>query len=351
MTFEQILSDLKNKVYHPIYFLMGEEPYFIDVITDYIAGNVLDESEKEFNQTILYGRDTDVLTIISQAKRFPMMASHQVVIIKEAQSIRNIEDLLPYIENPLKSTLLVICYKYKTLDKRKKFTKEVGKNSILFEAKKLYENQIQKWINVYLKEKGYQINPKASLLLTEFLGTELSKIANELEKLMLNIPPPPRAEAALAGEGPESNGSDLLTITAEHIEENIGISKDFNNFELHNALGTCNILKANQIINYFAANPKNNPLIVTISLLYSFFSKTLSYHHIKDKSKNNVASLLKISPYFVRDYDMAAKQYDVSKLTSIISLLRECDTKSKGLDNATTTDGELLKELVYKIMH
>ena len=232
MTFEQILSDLKNKVYHPVYFLMGEEPYFIDVITDYIARNVLDESEKGFNQTILYGRDTDVLTIISQAKRFPMMASHQVVIIKEAQSIRNIEDLLPYIENPLKSTLLVICYKYKTLDKRKKFTKEVGKNSILFEAKRLYENQIQNWINVYLKEKGYQINPKASLLLTEFLGTDLSKIANELEILMLNIPL-------------KSNGSDLLTITTEHIEENIGISKDFNNFELHNALGTCNILKAN----------------------------------------------------------------------------------------------------------
>lgn len=345
MTFEQILSDLKNKVYHPVYFLMGEEPYFIDVITDYIAGNVLDESEKGFNQTILYGRDTDVLTIIGQAKRFPMMANHQVVIIKEAQSIRNIEDLLPYIENPLKSTLLVICYKYKTLDKRKKFTKEVGKNSILFEAKKLYENQIQSWINVYLKEKGYQINPKASLLLTEFLGTDLSKIANELEKLMLNIPTESNGSALLDSE------QGLLTITADHIEENIGISKDFNNFELHNALGTCNILKANQIINYFAANPKNNPLVVTISLLYSFFSKTLSYHHIKDKSKNNVASLLKINPFFVKDYDMAAKQYDVSKLTSIISLLRECDTKSKGLDNATTTDGELLKELVYKILH
>ena len=338
MTFEQILSDLKNKVYHPVYFLMGEEPYFIDVVTDYIAENILDESEKGFNQTILYGRDTDALTIISQAKRFPMMANHQVVIIKEAQSIRNIEDLLPYIKNPLKSTLLVICYKYKTLDKRKKFTKEVGENAILFESKKLYENQIQSWINIYLKEKGYQINPKASLLLTEFLGTDLSKIANELEKLMLNIPA-------------ESNGSALLTITAEHIEENIGISKDFNNFELHNALGTRNILKANQIINYFAANPKNNPLVVTISLLYSFFSKTFAYHHIKDKSKNNVASMLKINPFFVKDYDIAAKNYNINKLTSVISHLREYDTKSKGLDNATTTDGELLKELVYKIMH
>lgn len=332
MTYEQILSDLKNKVYHPVYFLMGEEPYFIDVITDYIEENVLEKGEKEFNQTILYGIETDLLTIISQAKRFPMMANHQVVIVKEAQSIKNIEALSPYIEKPLKSTILVICYKYKTIDKRKKFAKEIQKNTILFESKKLYDNKIQHWTNSYLKEKGYRASPKALLLLTEFLGADLSKIVNELDKLMLNIP----------------RGSE---ITVEHIEENIGISKDFNNFELNSAIGTRNILKANNIINYFATNPKNNPLPVTISMLYSFFSKTLYYHHIKDKSKNNAASMLKVNPFFVKDYDIAAKNYPVSKLAYVISQLRECDMKSKGLDNDTTTHGELLKELVYKIMH
>ncbi|MFH1320437.1 MAG: DNA polymerase III subunit delta [Bacteroidota bacterium] len=332
MTFKQILSDLGNKVYYPVYFLMGEEPYFIDVITNYIAEKVLAENEKAFNQTIIYGRETDVLSIVSQAKRFPMMSNHQVVIIREAQTVRNIEDLLSYVENPLKSTLLVICYKYKTLDKRKKIAKKLIENGVLFESKKLWDNQVQEWISAFLKEKKYQINPKASLLLTEFLGTDLGKIVNELDKLMLNIPP-------------------QTEITTVHIEENIGVSKDFNNFELHKAIGSRDIYKANQIVNHFAANIRNNPLTLTLASLCSFFSKTLSYHYIKDRSRNNVASVLNINPFFVRDYEISAKNYNIGRLVNIISHLREYDAKSKGLGNSTTTDGELLRELMYKILH
>lgn len=311
---------------------MGEEPYFIDEISNFISDNVLDETEKEFNQTILYGRETDVLTIISEAKRFPMMANHQVVIIKEAQDLRNIDEMEPYLKNPLSSTILVICYKYKTLDKRKKFTKLVAEKAVLFESKGMYENKVQGWVTRYLKEAGYQINPKALMMITEYLGTALGKIANELDKLMVNVP-----------AGTEING--------EHIEANIGISKDFNRFELQKAMGLKNILKANQILNHLAVTPKNNPLVVTISSLFIYFSKVLSYHYIRDRSKNNVASVLRVSPYFVDDYENAARNYSVKKLEAVISHIRESDLQSKGIGNTTTSDGEILKELVFRIMH
>jgi len=332
MTFDQIISDIKNKVFHPFYFLMGEEPYFIDEITNCIVDNVLDETEKEFNQTILYGRDTDVDTIISEAKRFPMMASHQLVIIKEAQTLKNIENLASYIEHPLVSTILVICYKYKTVDGRKKFAKTLQKHGVLFESKKMYENNVQGWIGKYLKERNYQVNPKGSILLTENLGTDLGKIANELEKLMVNLP-----------EGTEINAS--------HIETNIGISKDYNRFELQNALGSKNVLKANKIVNHFSIDQKNHPNIFTLSSLFIYFSKVLSYHFIVDKTRNNVAALLQVHPYFVGDYETAARNYNVPKLRRVISDLREADMRSKGVGNSTTSEGELLKELVYKIMH
>lgn len=342
MDSNQLLSDLKKKVYHPVYFLAGEEPYFIDLISNYIEKNVLDSNEKEFNQTVLYGRDTDVLTILGAAKRFPMMSNYQVVIVKEAQNIKDLvgrekddkskAPFLTYLENPQKSTILVICYKYKTIDKRTSLAKAITKNAILFESKKLYDNQVPDWINGYLKNKEYTVGPRESMLLTEYLGTDLSKISNELDKLMISIPP--KSE-----------------ITVEHIQNNIGISKDYNVFELHNALGKKDILKANQIIHYFAANPKDHPLVVTISSLYGFFSKLLRYNLLTDKSRNNAAAALGVHPFFVGDYEKAGRNFNLQKLKAIFSYLREYDLKSKGMDNVTTSEGELLKELVFKVLH
>lgn len=333
MTFEQIITDLKKKNYQPIYFLMGDESYFIDKITDHIIENALSDSEKDFNQTILYGKDVDIPTIITTARRYPMMAPRQVVVVKEAQNIRNIEQLLPYVKTPMNSTILVINYKYKSLDKRKSFTKEVANKGVLFESKKIYDNQIPDWIRHNLNSRGFSIEPKAAVLLSEFLGNNLSKITNELEKLTITL----------------AKGK---TIGATHIEQNIGISKDFNNFEFHNALGKKDVFKANQIINYFASNPKNNPFPVTVAMLYSYFSKLLAYHFVKNKTNEKaVASSLHINPYFVKDYKNAARNYNPKKLVAIISLLREYDLKSKGVGNASTSQGDLLKELVFKILH
>ncbi len=334
MTYDQIIKDLKNKIYKPIYFLMGEETYYIDKITDYITANVLTDSEKDFNQSTLYGKETDVNTIISASRRFPMMANQQVIVVKEAQNIKNIEDLLIYVEKPLNSTILVINYKYKKLDKRKKIYKAIDKAGVLFEAKKKYDNEIPQWISSYLSSKKYKIEPSASMLLSEYLGVNLSKIANELDKLMITLP----------------DGVD--TINSDHIEKNIGISKDYNNFELHKALGEKNVLKSNRIINYFANNQKDNNITVTITSLYFYFSKVLAYYFIKNKSDNReVASVLQVNPYFVNDYKNAAKKYTPAQVVNIISLLREYDLKSKGVDSAGTPAGELLKELVFKILH
>ena len=312
---------------------MGEESYYIDKISDYIENNVLTEEEKGFNQMILYGRDVSIEDIVSNAKRFPMMAERQVVIVKEAQDLsRTIENLVAYVENPQPSTVLVFCYKYKTLDKRKKLTKTIAKHGVLYESKKLYENQVGDWIRRVLAGKSYNIEPKATSMLIEFLGTDLSKINNELEKLILILPK-------------ES------LITAIHIEENIGISKDFNNFELRKAVGAKHVVKANQIIQYFAQNPRNNPLVMTISLLNSFFTQLLIYHSLKNKSKSNVAKALRVSPYFVGDYDTAARNYPMRKVSQIISLLRIADLKSKGVGATNLSQGDILKELLFNIMH
>jgi DNA polymerase-3 subunit delta len=331
MTFEEILKELKNKIYKPVYFLYGEEPYFIDIISNYISKNVLTEAEKSFNQTILYGKDVKVEDIDNAARRFPMMANHQVIIVKEAQNVKNIEKLVYYTENPLNSTILVINYKYSKPEKRSKLYKALEKNSVLFESKKIYENQIPAWINKYLSDKNFTIEPVASNLLAEFLGTDLAKIANELEKLQITLP-----------QGTKIN--------AEHIEKNIGISKDYNNFELQNAIKDKDILKANRIINHFAANPKDNPMVLTITALFFFFSKVLAFHYLADKSKNNVASVLKVNPYFVKDYEVTARNYSRNKIADIISILSEYDMKSKGL-GSNSSHGDLLKELIFKIMH
>jgi len=332
MTFEDILQNLKNKIYHPIYFLMGEEPYFIDKITDYIAQNILTDAEKGFNQTILYGKDTDADTIITYARRFPMMANHQVIIVKEAQNIRKIEDLEPYVKNPLKSTILVIDYKYKSIDKRKTFAKLLDKNGILFEANRIYDNQLPAWINSYLAAHKYSIHPQASAMMAEYLGADLSKVANELDKLIISLP-----------QGTQ--------ITADHIERNIGISKDYNIFELQNALGAKDILKANRIINYFGSNPGPNPLTRVISSLYFYFEKLLIYQFMTDKSKNVVASKLGVNPYFVQSYVSAARNYSIKKLVEIIAILREYDMKAKGMGNVSSAPDDLQREMIYKILH
>ena len=333
MKYEDIVSDLKKNIYSPIYFLMGDEPYYIDRITDYIQKNVLTESEKSFNLTVLYGKDTDIGTVINTAKRYPMMASHQVVIVREAQHLRKIEDLVYYAEKPLNSTILVINFKYQKLHKQKKVYKALEKNGVIFHSQKLYDDKIPGWINAYLKAKKYNIEPAAAMLLTEFLGNDLSKISNELQKLIITLP------------------DDENKITPTHIEKNIGISKDYNNFELQNALTKRNVLKANKIINYFGQNPGQNPITLTITSLYFFFSKVLMYHFLQDKSQRNVAATLKINPFFVKDYQMAARNYNTKKVVDIIAILREYDLKSKGVRNLSTPTSDLLKELVYKIMH
>lgn len=329
---KQIVGDIKEGNLKPIYFLMGEEPYYIDKISDYIEHNVLDESEKGFNQVIMYGRDVSVDEIVSSAKRFPMMAEHQVIIVKEAQDLsRTIDKLEAYADNPQPSTILVLNYKYKKLDKRKKVYKTIAKNGLIYESKKLYENQVGDWIRRVLNGKKYNIEPKASQMLVEFLGTDLSKISNELDKLTSVLPKE-------------------TIITPHHIEENIGISKDFNNFELRKAVGVKDVVKANRIINYFSQNPKNNPLVMTISLLNSFFTQLLLYHGLQDKSKASVAKALGVNPYFVDDYVQAARNYPMRKVSQVIGLLRDADVKSKGV-GANQSQEDILKELTFKILH
>ena len=329
----KIVNDINNGNIKPIYFLMGEEPYYIDKLSDYIEQNVLAEEEKGFNQTVLYGRDVTIEDIVATAKRYPMMAERQVVIVKEAQDLtRTIDKLESYVENPMLSTVLVFCYKYKTLDKRKKMTKLIDKGGVVYESKKLYDNQVGDWIKRVLSGKNYSIEPKANAMLVEFLGTDLSKINNELEKLQIIL----------------TKGS---TITPKHIEENIGFSKDFNNFELLNALGSRNQLKAFQIVQYFSDNQKANPLVVTTSTVFGFFIKILKYHGLKDRNPKNVASVLGVSPYFLKDYDLALKNYPMKKVSHIVTALRDIDVKSKGVGANALSQSDLFREMLYKIFN
>ena len=310
---------------------MGEEAYYIDKISNYIENSILDEAEKGFNQMVLYGRDISIDDIVSNAKRYPMMADRQVVIVKEAQDLsRTIEKLVDYVNNPQPTTVLVINYKYKKIDKRKGLYKALNKIEAVFESKKLYDNQVPDWIRRVLAGQGYTITPKASQMLVEFLGTDLSKIENELNKLKIVLPK-------------ESQ------ITPEAIEENIGISKDYNNFELRKAVGERNMTKAFKIVKYFGDNPKDNPMVVTVSLLFNFFSQLLQYHGLNDKSPRSVASALKINPYFVNEYTSAARNYPMKNVSRAVALLRQFDVKGKGVGANATPQGDLLKELLVKI--
>ena len=328
---KQLVTDIDKKKLKPIYFLMGEEPYYIDQLSTYIEKNVLSEDEKGFNQMVLYGRDVSVEDVVSQAKRYPMMAEYQVVIVKEAQDLsRTIEKLAEYAQNPQPSTILVVNYKYKTIDKRKSLYKTLQKVGVVYESKKLYENQVGEWIRRVISGQNYTIAPKAAQMLVEFLGTDLSKINNELEKLKIILP-----------EGTQ--------ISPQHIEENIGISKDFNNFELRKAIGDRNEIKAFQIVQYFADNPKDNPMVMTVSLLFNFFSQLLHFHGLNDKSPRSVASALKINPYFVNEYISAAHNYPMKKVSAVVAMLREFDVKSKGVGANAIEQGDLLKELMVRI--
>jgi DNA polymerase-3 subunit delta len=310
---------------------MGEEPYYIDKLADYIENNLLSEEEKGFNQTVLYGRDVTIEDIISTAKRYPMMAERQVVIVKEAQDLsKTIDKLESYAQNPMPTTVLVFCYKYKTLDKRKKVTKLIDKSGLIFESKKLYENKVGDWIKRVLSGQKYAIEPKASAMLVEFLGNDLSKINNELEKLKIILP---------AGS----------TITPKHIEENIGFSKDYNVFELRNAIGERNELKAYKIVQYFAENPKDNPIVMTTGLVFNYFVQLLQYHGLKDKNPKNVAAVLKINPFFLKDYDVALKNYPMRKVSQIVGTLRDIDVKSKGVGANGMPQHDLLKEMLVHI--
>jgi DNA polymerase-3 subunit delta len=329
----KIINDIKAGNIKPIYFLMGDEPYYIDKLTEYIEQNILQEHERDFNQTILYGRDVTIEDVVGNAKRFPMMADRQVVVVREAQELsRTIDKIESYVENPQPTTVLVFAYKYKTLDKRKKVTKLLDKNGVVFESKKMYDNQVGTWISRVLQGKGYSIEPKANAMLVEFLGNDLSRISNELNKLQIILP----------------KGH---TINPKDIEENIGFSKDFNVFELQNALGSRNQLKAYQIAQYFADNPKDNPMVVTTSLVFSFFIKLLKYHGLKDKNPKNVAAVLGVSPFFLKDYDVALKNYPMKKVSSIVATLRDIDVKSKGVGANSLPNHDLLKEMLVKIFN
>ncbi len=329
----KIIKDIQAGNIKPIYFLMGEEPYYIDKLSEYIEQNILQEHERDFNQTILYGRDVSIEDVVGNAKRYPMMADRQVVIVKEAQELsRTIDKLESYAENPQDTTVLVICYKYKTLDKRKKVTKVLEKKGVVFESKKLYENQVGDWLKRVLQGKKLNIEPKAVQMFVDFLGNDLSRIANEIDKLAIILKP---------GD----------VITPAIIEENIGLSKDFNPFEFRKAIGEKDQYKSYLIANHFAANPKDNPIVLTIGLVFSFFSQLLQYHGLKDKNPKNVASVLKVNPFFVKDYELAARNYPMKKVSDIVATLKDIDLKSKGVGGNSLPQSDLLKEMLAKIFN
>lgn len=334
ITYVDIVKDIQEKKYKPIYYLMGEESYYIDRISDYMATTILTEEEREFNQIVLYASDTELSTIINAAKRYPMMAEHQVIIVKEAQNLKNLDELSFYLQRPQPSTILVFCHKNGTLDKRKKITLEIEKAGVLFESKRLKDAQLPGFIATYLKRKGTDIDPQACQLIAESIGSDLNRISSELDKLFLSLSPQQKR------------------VTPELVERHIGISKDFNNFELRNALIEKNVFKANQIIKYFEENPKSNPIQMTLSMLFSFFSNLMLAYYAPEKSEQGIAAHLGFrTPWQARDYMTAMRRYSAVKVMYIISDIRECDARSKGVGNPSTGNGDLLKELIYKILH
>lgn len=332
MNYTEIIGSISTKDLQPVYFLMGDESYYIDKLSDEFAKNVLSAEQQEFNQVTLYAKDITTEQVIAEAKQFPFGSEKRVVIVKEGQQLKNIELLDAYLDNPQPNTVLVISYKEKSIDKRKTFGKNLAKKCVVFESNKLYDDKIPCWILAYVNENGYTIDNSATAVLAEYLGSDLSKITNELDKLMLVV----KKEEQ---------------ITTKLIEYHIGISKDYNVFELQNALGERNVVRANRIINHFSENTKTHHIVPVLSALFSFFQKIIIYHFLEDKSSKSVASALKVNPFFVNQYQKAARNYNKQQLLSIFEYLKEYDLKSKGVNNKSTDQSGLLKELIFKILH
>ena len=335
ISYESICKEIAERKFSPIYVLMGEEPFFIDQITDLLIENVLAEEERDFNQSIFYGADADAVSVINAARRFPMMSEYQLIVVKEAQLMRDIELLNAYAKHPLSSTVLVINYKYKTLDRRKSLAAAVEKNGILFESKKIPDYKMTGYITGLLQQRSLAIDAKAAQMLSDFLGNDLNRLSKELDKLAI----------VMAQMGSKR-------VTPELVERNIGISKEYNNFELIKALATKDVLKANRIAQYFEKNPKTNPLQMTLAVLFNYFSNLLIAYYSKDRSEAGLMAALGLrSAFQLKDYQMGMRHYSAMKVFLSIGEIRKADAASKGVDNASASDADLLKELLYKIMH
>ncbi|MBQ2808303.1 MAG: DNA polymerase III subunit delta [Bacteroidaceae bacterium] len=333
-TYESIMSELRSGVYRPVYYLMGEEGYFTDRITGYIIENALTEVERDFNLTVFYGLETDINTVINTAKRFPMMAERQVVVVKEAQALKDLDPLVYYLQNPQPTTVLVFAHKNGSIDKRKKVATELDRNGVVLDTKKYRDDHLPSFIGSYLKEKGLTADPKSVLMLRESIGADLARIAGEIDKLSISLP------------------QGTLAITPELVEEHIGISKEYNNFELQNAIINKDIYKANKIINYFAQNPKKNPIQMTLALLFSFFSNLMMCYYAPEKTERGIMEFLGLkNSWGVGDYLKAMRNYRAMHVMDVLHLIRMADAQSKGAEGAQLPDGEIMRELLYKIMH
>jgi DNA polymerase III subunit delta len=331
MTFESLMKDLNAGKYHPIYYLFGEEPYFIDQVSDFIEKNALMEAEKSFNQVILYGKETEFKTIVDEARQFPMMASRRVIIVKEAQEMKTLPELISYIEKPSPSSILVLCHKYKKLDKRTKIAKILDEKAVVFESKKMYDNQVAPWIREFLKSKGLNTETGVPDIIAEYLGADLSKISNELNKMLLNF-------------------TSHKTITLIDVKEQIGISKDFDVFELQRVLGEKNFVKAAMIINYFKENPTANPAVMVISSLFTYFNKVMIAKSHASLSDQDLSRQTGVNPFFLKEYRNAAKNYSMSQLIKIFRVLKTADKNSKGIESRRSDDGAIFKDILIGCM-
>jgi len=336
VTYESVMHDLKARDFKPIYYLMGDESYYIDKISDWIAENVLQPEEKDFNQTILFGSDVNASQIVDAAKRYPMMSEYQVIIVKEAQNVKNVEPIEKYLKAPMSSTILVMCHKNGTIDGRKReYVKAIQQAGVLFESKKLRERDLPSFIEQYLKAREASIDPKSTQMIADAIGADLSRLTGELDKVLLSLPESDRR------------------VTPQVVEDQIGVSKDYNAFEFRDAIVNRNILKANQIIKYFDENPKAGGLYALLPMMFSYFQNLmLSYYCPQKGSQEALAQWLDMkSPWGARDYITGMRNYSGMKVMQIISKIREIDAKSKGLDNPNTAPGELMKELIFFTLH
>lgn len=334
-TFDSIMHDLKQRNYLPIYYLMGEESFYIDKISDYIAENVLTPEERDFNMTVMYGADVTGKDVVEVARRYPMMSEHQVVIVKEAQKLKGLEPLEKYVEKPLASTILVFCHKYGVADRRKKVYSEMAKVGVVFESKKLRDRDLIPFIGKYLQARGASIDPKSEQIIADSIGPDLNRLTSELDKVLIALP------------------ADDKRVTPEVVERQIGVSKDFNTFELRDAIVNRNVYKANQIVNYFDINPKAGSFYQILPLLFNYFQNLMiAFYCPQRASQEAVAKWLDLkSPWAAKDYMTGMRNYSGMKVMQIISKIREIDAKSKGIDNPNTPSGELMKELIFFIFH